>query len=129
MPPDANPAFGNIYELLKVTPLYLCATQSPVSSSLLYILQQFEQLAAHTTSTIAKYAVQTINPLMIEQILSTLQSSDCAFSTILVPSTDSPFGSAEVLHETISSLLESCSAHLELKFSSRTKSPTQLAIS
>ena len=68
----ADPAFGNIYQLLKVTHLYLCATHSPVSSSLLHILQQFEQLAAHTTSTVAKYAVQTIKPTMIEQIPSPL---------------------------------------------------------
>ena len=87
----ADPALGNIYELLKVTHLYLCASHSPVSSSLLHILQQFEQLAAHTPSTVAKYAVQTIQPSMIEQIPSTLQSSVCNFSTILVPSTDSTF--------------------------------------
>ena len=59
----ADPAFGNIYELLKVTHLYLCATHSPVSSSVLHILQQFEQLAAHTTSTVAQYAVQTIKTI------------------------------------------------------------------
>ena len=102
----ADPALGNIYELLKVTHLYLCASHSPVSSSLLHILQQFEQLAAHTPSTVAKYAVQTIQPSMIEQIPSTLQSSVCNFSTILVPSTDSTFCSAEVLYKTISSLLD-----------------------
>ena len=59
----ADPAFGNIYELLKVTHVYLCATHSPVSSSVLHILQQFEQLAAHTTSTVAQYAVQTIKTI------------------------------------------------------------------
>ena len=113
----ADPAFCNIYELLKVTHLYLCATHSSVSSSLLHILQQFEQLAAHTTSTVAKYAVQTIKPSMIEQIPSTLQSSDCIFSKILVPSADSTFCSAEVLHETISSLLDHYPDQLELNFS------------
>ena len=84
----------------------------------LHILQQFQQLAAHTTSTVAKYAVklQTIKPTMIEQIPSTLQSSDsdCTFSTILVPSPNSTFCSAEVLHETISSLLDHESDQLEL---------------
>ena len=36
--------------------LFLCSIQSPVSPTLLNIIQQFEQLAAHTTSTVAKYA-------------------------------------------------------------------------
>ena len=84
----ADPAFGNIYELLEVTHLYLCATPSPVSSSLLHILQQ---LAAHTTSTVAKSAVQTIKLSMIEQIPLTLQSSECTFSTIPDSFTDSTF--------------------------------------
>ena len=59
----ADPAFGNIYELLKVTHLYLCATHSPVSSSVLHILQQLLKRAAHTTSTVAQYAVQTIKTI------------------------------------------------------------------
>ena len=54
---------------------------------------------------------------MIEQIPSTLQSSDCHYSTILVPSTDSPFCSAAVLHQTISTLLDQCSDQLELNCS------------
>ena len=101
----------------KVRHLYLCVTHSLVSSSLLHILQQFEQLAAHPTSTVAKYAVQTIKPTMIEQILLTLQSSDCTYSTIPDSSTDSTFCSAEVLHETISSLLDHFLDQLELNCS------------
>ena len=64
-----------------------------------------------------RFKVQTIKPTMIEQIPSTLQSSDCNFSTILVPSTDSTFCSAQVLHETISSLLDQYSDQLELNCS------------
>ena len=45
----AGPAVGNIYEPLKATHSCVGATYSPVSSSLLYIFKQFEQLAAHTT--------------------------------------------------------------------------------
>ena len=57
----ANPAFGNLYEMLKVIHLFLWSTQSPVSSTLLNTLQQFKLLAAHTTLTVAKYAVQSVN--------------------------------------------------------------------
>ena len=53
----ADPAFGNIFKLLKVMHLYLCAFQPSVSCSLLNILQHFEQLVVHTTSTVPKYAI------------------------------------------------------------------------
>ena len=66
----ADPAIGNLYERLKVTYLFLCPTQSPVRSTLLNTIQQFEQLAAHTTSTVAKYAVQSVNSSMTESIPS-----------------------------------------------------------
>ena len=95
----------------------MCDTRSPVSLSLLHILQQFEQLAAHTILTVAKYAVQTIKPTMIEQIPSTLQSSDCTFSTISDSSADSTFCSAEVPQDTISSLLDHYSDQLDLNCS------------
>ena len=75
------------------------------------------QLIQHWLLPTMRFKVQTIKPTMIEQIPSTLQSSDCNFSTILVPSTDSTFCSAQVLHETISSLLDQYSDQLELNCS------------
>ena len=40
----ADPAFGNIYEMLKVTQLFLCATQSPVSSTMFNMIQQTDPI-------------------------------------------------------------------------------------
>ena len=105
----ADPAFGNIYELLKVTQLYLSATHSPVSSTVTNIMFQFEQLAACTTSTVAKYAVQTIKPTMIDKIPSPLQSPECKIYPISISSTDGIFGSID----TIFSLLEKYTDQLE----------------
>ena len=50
---------------------------------------------------------------MIERIPSTLQSSDCTFSTVPDSSADSTFCSAEVPQDTISSLLDHYSDQLE----------------
>ena len=122
LPPDqfdftlADPEFGNRYERLKVTYLFLCSTQSPVSSTLLNILQQFEQLAAHTTSTVAKYAVQSVNSSMTESIPSDQQSQDCTLSNILTSPSDSAIFPADSNCDaaTISSLFERYADQLEV---------------
>ena len=71
----ALPAFGNQYEMLKVTYLFSCSTQSPVSSTLLNIVQQFKQLAAHTASAVAKYAVQSLNSSVTKSILYSMETA------------------------------------------------------
>ena len=112
----ADPAIGNLYEMLKVTYLFLCSTQSPVSSTLLNILQQFEQLAAHTPSTVAKYAVQSVNSSMTESIPLDQQSQDCTLSNILVSTSDSAICPADAHRAaaTISPLFERYADQLEV---------------
>lgn len=130
----ADPAFGNIYEMLKVTHLYLCATQSPVSSTMFNIIQQFEQLAINTTSTVAKYAVQTKQLSLIVPIPSSSadnkqsdcnllttsadsKQSDCNLSTTSAPVLNSESIPADVTPGSFYALLESSADQLEINCS------------
>lgn len=111
----ADPAFGNIYEMLKVTQLYLCATNSPVSSTMFNIIQQFEQLAIHTTSTVAKYAIQSKLIPMAQAIPST--DSKQSVSTISTPIFNRESIAADANSGTFYSLLESSADQLEVNCS------------
>jgi hypothetical protein len=86
---------------------------------MLNILQQFEQLAAHTTSTVAKYAVQSVPSSMIESIPSKSQSPDCIFSSISASLSNSAIRPLDDYGDatTISSLLETYADQLEVNCS------------
>ena len=81
----------------------------------------FKLLAAHTTLTVAKYAVQSVNSSMTESIPSKPHSPDCTLlvSAFLVSPPDSAIRPADAHRDAaiISSLLERYADQLEFNCS------------
>ena len=113
----ADPLPAHIYELLKATYLYLAATKSPICSTLLSAMLQFEQYAAISSTTLAsvvscsiKYQLE-LQGSLISTKLTTVASSDFldAPSTFQLPSVSS----SPTINDVITSLLDFSASQLE----------------
>ena len=120
--------FTNCYKLR----IYICVHRISVTNQLLIALHSstISSICSSYNFYCCQICCSNHKTTMIEQIPSTLQSLDCTFSLILVPSADSTFVLPKFSTRLflIASWELFWSTRVEL-FSSRTKPPTQLAIS
>ena len=122
-----DPLPANIYELLKATYLYLDATKSPICSTLLSAMLQFEQYAAISSITLAsvvscsiKYQLesqQSFNKLACQTPTTSVASSDILDASDISDASStlqfSSISSSSTGNDDIYSLLDFSASQLE----------------